>query len=216
MTVAATAAAAAPATSSPGTALGSLTSNVGDFLSLLMTQLKNQDPTSPMDTNAFTSQLVQYASVEQQINANANLTKLIEATQSNTVLQSSSIIGKQVQVKGDHLSLQDGQAQVNFTTPTAQTVRVGIYSDTGAKIREATVKSSVGDNTWSWNGKDGAGSSVPDGSYKVVVIDPSGTALTTISSGRVTGIKRSGTTVNVSLGALSTSVGNIQSVTDGS
>ena len=54
-----------------------------------MTQLQHQDPTSPMDTNAFTSQLVQFSSVEQQINTNTSLTKLIEATQGGSVLQAS-------------------------------------------------------------------------------------------------------------------------------
>src|SRR3954453_23870144 len=110
MTTTAAAAATVPgATSSAKTSLSSLTSNFGDFLNLLMTQLKNQDPSSPMDTNAFTSQLVQYASVEQQINANSNLTKLIEATQSNGMLESGSVVGKQATVTSDHFILQDGK-----------------------------------------------------------------------------------------------------------
>lgn len=54
--------------------LVALSSNFNDFLQMLMTQLKNQSPTSPMDTNAFTSELVQFSGVEQQINTNAALT----------------------------------------------------------------------------------------------------------------------------------------------
>src|SRR6185312_5424233 len=62
-------------------ALGSLSGNFGNFLQMLMTQLQNQDPTSPLDTNAFTSELVQFSSVEQQINTNTSLTQLIQLTQ---------------------------------------------------------------------------------------------------------------------------------------
>ena len=67
--------------SSSSSALSSLDSNFQDFLSMLMTQLQNQDPTSPMDTNEFTSELVQFSSVEQQINTNSNLEQLITLTQ---------------------------------------------------------------------------------------------------------------------------------------
>ena len=77
---AATAAAAGSATTSASAAanatnpLVALSSNFNDFLQMLMTQLQNQDPTSPMDTNEFTSELVQFSGVEQQINTNASLT----------------------------------------------------------------------------------------------------------------------------------------------
>ncbi len=72
--------AASAAAAAGGTAIKALSGNLTDFLGLLMTQLKNQDPTSPLDTNQFTSQLVQFSSVEQQINQNSSLTKLIELT----------------------------------------------------------------------------------------------------------------------------------------
>ena len=74
--------ASASASASGSNALGSLANNFQNFLTLLMTQLKNQDPTSPLDTNQFTSQLVQFTSVEQQINTNRSLGQLINLTQS--------------------------------------------------------------------------------------------------------------------------------------
>ena len=140
MTTIASASTAASATSSTGanTSLSSLTSNFSDFLSLLMTQLKNQDPTSPMDTNTFTSQLVQYASVEQQINTNSNLTQLIQATQSNAMLQSGSVVGKQATLTSDHVALQDGNGVVGFSSASAQRVTIGIYSDSGLKLKEVS------------------------------------------------------------------------------
>ena len=219
MTIAATTAATASSAtpkSATGGALGSLSGNFTDFLTLLMTQLKNQDPTSPMDTNAFTSQLVQYSSVEQQMNTNSNLTKLIQATQSNTVLQSSSLVGKQVNVTSDHLALQNGTASVHFDSPAAGTLNVDVFSASGSKVLGTTIKGQAGKNDWTWNGKDDHGNSLPDGSYKISINDPSGAALSTTITGRVTGLQRNSDGVTVSLGALTTDVGAIQSVAAGS
>ena len=137
MTITPTSATAASAATTPTasqTALGSLSGNLNNFLNLLVTQLQNQDPTSPMDTNAFTSQLVQYASVEQQINTNTNLTNLITATQSNTLLQSSSLVGKQVTATNDHLTLQNGQAQIHFSAPSAEPLTITVQAASGATL----------------------------------------------------------------------------------
>ena len=91
---AATAASGSAAASPAADPLASLSSNFNNFLSMLMTQLKNQDPTSPMDTNQFTSELVQFSSVEQQINTNTSLTQLIQLTQGGEVMQASAMTGK--------------------------------------------------------------------------------------------------------------------------
>src|SRR3978361_777514 len=77
-------------------ALGTLSNNFTDFLSLLMTQLKNQDPSSPMDSNQFTTELVQFTSVQQQISTNSNLTQLIQLTQASQIEQSAALIGKPI------------------------------------------------------------------------------------------------------------------------
>jgi flagellar basal-body rod modification protein FlgD len=63
-----------------------LAQNFDQFLTLLTAQLKNQDPTSPMDTNQFTSQLVQFASVEQQMKQNATLTSLVSNTNNTNAI----------------------------------------------------------------------------------------------------------------------------------
>lgn len=217
MTVTAPTSAPAPASPDPSAnALNSLTGNFTDFLNLLMTQLQNQDPTSPMDTNAFTSQLVQFASVGQQINTNSNLTALIQATQSNTLLQSSSLVGQQVDVANDHLALQKGSSSVHFDTAKPEIVNIAVYSDSGTKLLQTTMQTQAGANNWAWNGKNSQGGQLPDGSYKVAVVDSSGTALSTTITGTVTGMQRSSGAVTVSLGSLQTDVGTIQSVTNGS
>src|ERR1700735_5035586 len=93
--------------------LSSLSSNFDDFLTLLTTQLQNQDPTSPMDANSFTSELVEFASVEQQISTNSSLPQLIQLTQAADVTQASGIVGKQVTVQSTQIPLQSGTGTLN-------------------------------------------------------------------------------------------------------
>lgn len=217
MTVASTtpttaASAGSSSSASSPSALSSLSGNLTDFLKLLMTQLQNQDPSSPMDTSTFTSQLVQYASVEQQINANTNLQTLIQSSQSQMILQSSSLVGKQVDVKSSNLSLQNGQAVVKFTDAATEPVNVSIYDASGTKIFQTTAAAQAGSNTWVWNGQDASGNQLKDGSYKILVNQSNGNALTTTVTGTVTGVQRSGSSVNIDLGALSTDIANVQSV----
>src|SRR5579872_5759205 len=107
----------ATASTSPSSSLASLSSNFNDFLNLLMTQLKNQDPSSPMDANSFTTELVQFSSVEQQINTNASLNTLIQLTQAGEVMQASAMTGKSVTVTSDHVPLQNGKGTIQITAP---------------------------------------------------------------------------------------------------
>ncbi|HTW26869.1 MAG TPA: flagellar hook assembly protein FlgD [Acetobacteraceae bacterium] len=175
-------------------ALQSLSGNFNDFLNLLMTQLQYQDPTSPMDTTQFTSQLVQFASVAQQINTNSSLTQLIQLTQGNEILQSSSMVGKQVTVTSDHIPLQNGKGEVQFTATGNQPVAIAIYNDAGTEIREAEVTASQGTNTWTWDGTDNNGNQVADGSYRIAVMganaDGSTSALNFSVIGTATGVVR--------------------------
>jgi len=208
-----TAAGAAPTTKTA--ALSSLTGNYNDFLKLLMTQLKNQDPTAPMDTNQFTSQLVQYSSVEQQINTNSSLTQLIQLTQGGEVLQSSSLVGKPVTVASDHIALQQGKGTVQFDTATSQPVSIGVYSDSGVKLQDTAITSQPGHNSWSWDGKDSQGNAVPDGSYRTVATTQVGGATKDLPfniSGTATGVQKSGNALQVQLGALSVDLSAVQSV----
>ncbi len=208
----ATAAGATAAGGAATTSLSSLTNNFNDFLKLLMTQLQNQDPTAPMDTNQFTSQLVQFTSVEQQINTNSSLSTLIQATQGSNLLQSSALVGQTVEVSGDQLSLQSGQATLHFTGTTTQPVSIGVYAASGAKVADATVPQNAGSNSWTWNGKNANGLALPDGAYKAVAKTADGTAVPFTTLGTVTGVQRSGSAMTVQLGGLSVDLNNVQTV----
>jgi flagellar basal-body rod modification protein FlgD len=211
--------AAANAAASPqsgSSALNSLSSNFGDFLKLLMTQLKNQDPTSPLDTNQFTTELVQFSSVEQQINTNTSLTQLIQLTQAGEVMQASAMTGKRVTVASDHVPLQNGKGTIQFNAPAAETVALAIYSDSGAKLRDATMVATKGSNTWTWDGSDGSGHTLPDGSYKVAVAganaDGTASALPFSVVGTATGVQSQSNSVQLQLGALAIDFSKVQSV----
>jgi flagellar basal-body rod modification protein FlgD len=219
-TVAPTAAGATPpatAIAQAGTtALGSLNTNFSTFLTLLITQLKNQDPSAPMDSNQFTTELVQFSSVEQQINTNSSLTQLIQLTQASQIEQSSSMIGKPVTVTSGQLSLQNGAAAINFNTPNAEPVAVAVYNAAGAQVQTATLTSVSGANTWKWDGKDASGNVMPDGPYKVSVgaigSDASATQIPFTVTGTTTAVQSSNGTVQLQMGGLTVPFSAVTSV----
>ncbi len=205
--------AGAPVAATPS---GTLAGNFQTFLKMLMTQLQNQDPTSPLDTNQFTSQLVQFSSVEQQINTNSSLASLIQLTQATGVLQSSAMIGHQVAVDSDHLALQDGAAAVRFNATAAGQVAVAVLRDDGTQVATALVDAKAGPNTWNWNGNSPSLGKMPDGAYKVAVVgiakDGTTLALPTTTLGTATGVQQDGQTLQLQLGALTVPFAKVKSV----
>ncbi len=215
-TVSTNSAAAAAATPASGNALSTLSGNFNNFLSLLMTQLQNQDPTAPMDTNTFTTQLVQFSSVEQQINTNTSLTSLIQATQGGSLLQAAGMVGKTVQATSDHMALQNGTGGVGFNLSAPQQVTVSVANDAGTVLRTGTVSGASGANSWAWDGKDSSGRTLPDGSYAVTVTGVNASGATQpvpfTVSGTSTGVQRSNGALAVQMGALSVDLSQVQSV----
>jgi flagellar basal-body rod modification protein FlgD len=181
--------------------LSSLTNNFNDFLSLLTTQLKNQDPTAPMDANQFTSQLVQFAGVGQQINTNTTLGQILTSAQTQQLSQASSLVGKEVSLSGGTLPLQNGSAKVNFQTTGAEPVQIAVVNASGTTVQTQTVNASAGSNTWTWNGTNTNGTQLPDGAY-TVAITANGTALPSQSVGTVTGAEQLNQVVQLRFGGI--------------
>jgi len=207
---------AAPTGSASGKALTTLSGNFQNFLQMLMTQLKNQDPTSPLDTNQFTTELVQFSSVEQQISTNSNLTQLIQLTQGDTVIQSASLLGKPVAVKSDSLPLQGGAAEVEFTATAGQKVDITVSDSSGVVQKNAQVTAAHGANTWKWNGTNDAGTTLPDGAYQVAVVGAGGgsavTAVPFSVVGTATGVQLLNNVVQLQLGGVTVPFSAVQSV----
>jgi flagellar basal-body rod modification protein FlgD len=191
--------------------LTSLAGNFNDFLSLLTTQLQNQDPTSPMDTSQFTSQLVQFTGVAEQITANSTLSQILGVNQTQQLTQASGLVGEQVAFTGGTLPLQNGSGQVNFQTTSAEPVQITVTNSSGIPVQSQTVNATSGTNTWTWNGTDGNGKQLPDGAYTVAVT-AGGTALPFQSVGTVTGAEQVNQTVQLQFGAVTVPYSQIVSM----
>jgi len=179
------ASAAAASTSQAATAKVGLGKDLNTFLNMLTTQLKHQDPLSPMDSTQFTSQLVQYSSVEQQINANSNLEKLITLQQNSQASQATNYLGQLVELSGSSLPLQGGTASFSYTLPeNANSVTLQIKDSTGKVVSTKTGDLTAGRHDVSWDGTDNSGTQLKDGLYTVNVIATKGdgSALTTTNT----------------------------------
>lgn len=171
-----------------------LASTLDDFLKLLTTQLKNQDPTNAMDPNAFTQQIAQLSSVEQQINTNKNLESLLSLYSSSQINGVVGYIGKRVEAAGDKSTLTNGQAQFVYDlTKDAETIDVSISDSTGTVVFAGEGTKTKGRNEVFWDGKNSiTGEQMPDGLYTIVVKakDYAGKEIpaTTYTTGRITAV----------------------------
>jgi len=185
------------AASTDTTALGRarLADNFSTFLSLLTTQLKNQDPLSPLDSNQFTQQLVQMTGVEQQLASNDLLKQLVSNTGSG-IQTAVSLIGKDVTAVSDDAQLSNGKADWLYKLKLdAADTKIEVLNAKGAIVHvEAATDNKAGDHAFSWNGKDMNGNNLPDGPYtlRVTAKDSTGTAVTSTNyvQGRVTGVEQ--------------------------
>lgn len=155
------------------TSLSKFAEDFDDFLTLLITQLKNQDPTAPMDSKQFTDQIVQFTSVEQSINTNQKLDKLIEATSLSQTSNLLSIVGKQVEFEGGNVNISDENktADIKFTAnPEDENIFIRIVAQGGKVVKTDMLgKNNLtnGENIYQWDGKDNNGNKLNNGNYKV-------------------------------------------------
>ncbi len=203
-------------TDTSGAALASLSSNYSDFLTLLTAQLQNQDPSSPMDSSQFTTELVQFTGVEQQVQTNTNLTQLLQLSQDQELTQSSAMVGKQVTLTGTTVPLQSAGNVISFNTPIAEPIAISITNSAGQDVKDVQLTSSAGQNSWTWDGTDNSGNALPQGPYNIAVesADPTGTpaAVPFTSVGTPTSVQRTSTGLSVSFGATTLDYSDVQSV----
>ena len=190
------------------------------FLTLLTTQIKNQSPTDPLDTNQMTNQLVQFASVEQQISMNQNLQRLLALEQTSQLTASAPLIGQKVSVEAEQITLQSGTGSLNLPAAGAsQNALVTIRGSGDRVLRQETVPLGSAPKTWSWDGKGSDGLALPDGAYKVsvtgVAIGGKPEALPFTTVGKVTGAERAGGDLKLLLGQLQVSFDKLRNVNSG-
>jgi flagellar basal-body rod modification protein FlgD len=145
-----------------------LAGNFQAFLTLLTTQLKNQNPLDPLDTNQFTQQLVQFASVEQQLKTNSELTTLVSLQQTAQTTQALGFVGKTAVVDGSTTALTNSTATWKLGVPTNSNVNISITNSAGQTVFTGSYAVNAGDNQpFVWNGKGNDGTQWPDGKYKL-------------------------------------------------
>jgi flagellar basal-body rod modification protein FlgD len=157
-----------------------------DFLKLLVTQLRYQDPMSPEDPKDFVAQLAQFSSLEQQMNTNQTLQDMGEVfqtlTDSQNMAQGVALLGKTVSGSGNQITMAGGKATpVSFQLPAdAKQMIVGIFDASGQQVRILNMGAqSAGKVTLAWDGKDDQGKQAADGiyTYQVAGQDKSGQAI---------------------------------------
>lgn len=196
-----------------GTRTETTTSTLDDsqsrFLTLLTTQLRNQDPLNPMDNAEVTSQLAQISTVDGIERLNATLQKMLEGTNDAQALQAAALVGHGVLVPGSALGLVQGTALGGVELGgSADEVSIAIKDANGLVLRTLNLGAlDAGIHGFSWDGNTDNGTPAVDGIYNVSIAAKRGGEAVTASAlslGMVSSITRAaqGTTVNVgSLGA---------------
>jgi flagellar basal-body rod modification protein FlgD len=180
-----------PTASSSSSSSSSLNSNFDiagnfqTFLTLLTTQLQNQNPLDPLDTNQFTQQLVEFAGVEQQLKTNDSLSSLVNLEQTAQSTQALSFVGKTAVVNGSTTALTNSQATWNLNIPSNSNLNISIANSAGQTVFTGSYSASAGNNQpFTWNGKGNNGTQWPDGQYTL-------TATATDASGNSVGVNTS-------------------------
>ncbi len=161
----ATSAANAAATQATKDATG-FAKDFDSFLVLLTSQLKNQDPLSPMDATQFTTQLVQFTGVEQQIKQNKNLESLIGMQEDLQLASASNYIGRTVDAGGKSVLLNGGAASISYQLDTpGKEVSITIKNTAGETVRTIAGVATTGLQTVAWDGRSDGGTRLADGKY---------------------------------------------------
>ena len=200
--------------------VSNLSTGYQTFLTLLTTQLKNQDPTSPLDTNQFTQQLVQMTGVQQQLLSNQLLQQLVDQSGSGSgAVGAVGLIGKTVTASQATAPLSGGKVAWSYNLGSAAAAAtLTVKNAAGSVVWSGSAPDlSAGTHAFTWNGQDSSGRQLGDGgSYtlSIAASDPSGGAVT--ATPQITGVVSSvqtaaGQTV-VQIGGVSAPVSSITSV----
>ena len=215
-----TSSATTPASSNSATSQQSITQNYTTFLQMLTTQLKNQDPMSPVDTNQFTQELVQFSGVEQQLQTNSQLGTLISLQQSAQSMAALNFVGKTVTFSSPTTQMTKGQATWSLSSPKPANATITIKAANGQTALSQTVSLNAGAQPFTWTGIGNDGTQWPDGAYTISVTaaDANGTAVavTSQANGVVSAVDTSKTPPVLTIGNQTATLDKITGVTNGS
>ncbi len=194
-----------------------LAQNFDAFLMLLTTQLKNQDPLSPLESTEFVTQLVQFSAVEQAIHQRQSLENLVNLQLAWQATNAVGYIGKTIDVSGENVFLKDGAAEIKYTLDEdAGKSTITIRDADGNVVRELAGDKTKGPHILTWDGRDHDGVALPEGQYSVSIAATKGQDIavgaTTTYSGVVNAIESSGGQVLLRVGNARIPIGDVTSV----
>lgn len=188
------------------------------FLSLLTTQLENQNPLSPVDTTEFTNQLISYSTLEQLMNLNEQVESLVTLQSATSILSSFSYLGCEVEVNGTTTTLQEGEAEWNYVVDDDATNLTLQVTDEDGNIvySEALTDVTAGTYNYTVSSAD-LGTDLPDGSsytLSVIATDSDGNKVETDANAIVTveNIETSGDEITMSAGSVTFTSSDIMSL----
>jgi flagellar basal-body rod modification protein FlgD len=194
-----------------------LAENFDNFLKLLTTQLKFQDPLSPLDSKEFVGQLVQFTQVEQAIATNKKMDQLLALQQGNLTSVGLDYIGKTVEATGDVAPLTGESAEFSYTlTEGAASTAMAIVNGQGQAVYTTQGETEAGRHGFVWDGLDNDGNALPEGPYRFVVTavnadgDQIGVSTTTIA--QVTGVENGETGLLLQFGDVKVPFENVVAV----
>ena len=200
----------------PVGATGSSTLGKNEFLKILTAQLANQDPTAPMDSNAFVAQLAQFTALEEQQNTNDTLTQMLALQQSSSQTNAVAMVGKDAVYNASQMDLSaGGTISVNATlAATAGDVIMEVDDASGNAVRHQSFgPRTAGNQTLTWDGLNDSGVAQSPGTYGVSVsaTDLSGNAVsvTQQARGRITGVSFQNGTTQLMIGNTTISLSDI-------
>lgn len=189
--------------------------NSNQFLSLLVSELQNQDPLNATSVTDFVNQMTAYTNFAQQESINSNLSALAGAFSSLVTLNSVNYIGRTVEAKADTAVLTKGSATFGYSLSSAATnVSIAIQDSTGRTVWTGTGTGNAGSNSFTWDGKDSSGTQLSDGgqyTISVTATDSAGNSVFNYSTvtGVVTSIDTSTSTPSLTVNGVAVSASNI-------
>lgn len=189
---------AASSTSASSASTNNNLINENTFMNLLVKELQNQDPTSPMSNSDFISELAQFNSMNQLSSMNTSMQNLASTIDQSSMGSAVNLIGRMITATGGSFNYSgSGTSTLDYSLPqNASSVTMDIYDNSGNLVYNTNLGNiSSGSQTFNWDGLTNSGSTAPSGSYTFSVngTDSSGNSVqgTTYSNATVTGLTNS-------------------------
>ncbi len=191
-----------------------------DFLKILVTQLRNQDPINPVDSENFATELAQFSSLEQLQNINDSLGQSIESNlllnQAINNTMATTLIGKSVRAEGNSVVVAEGDAaEMHYSLGgSSKKVTIEIRDASGSIVNTIDLEQKLaGNHHFTWDGKDANGNKVAEGTYQFSVraedVDGNPVSAQEFIVGEITGIRYDGGNAVLMLGNLQVSLGSV-------